>query len=505
MKALSTFATISASKLSFINAENTGKSQFPLELLAAKPEGTYTGSVTQAKLENKVLYLDGGVSDRYLTTTEDASKAVTLYAEKVAGGFKFYILVNDVKNYVTIYKNTDNKDSVKYDPNGTCVFAYNAIVNAWVTDFGGVDYYLGTYKTFNTISASKLSFINADNTGVEQFPLEYNAVVVEVAPPVADHDHADANGDYVCDTENCDEVILPAADSTLTIPQANAIGELTTTTTKFYVTGTIKNIYQLVHGNMYIVDADGNELCIYGSYNATGATKYGQLTTGKWVAGDVVTVYGVLSSFNGKAQMVDGWVTVDTHNHAYADATCTAPKTCACGATEGEALGHNYVNGVCTVCNASEPAANEVTVTAKYTGTTTTNMEADANNAASLGLDEKVFTVTANKGSQNNNVGLNKGGDFRLYGHAEGNGNELTIAVAAGYEIKSIKITFVSTSYAGTMTVTVDGTVVVTADGSAAVVTANINGSSFVLKNANKSTTQIRITSIEIVYAPVAE
>ena len=100
---------------------------------------------------------------------------------------------------------------------------------------------------------------------------------------------------------------------------------------------------------------------------------------------------------------------------------------------------------------------------------------------------------------------MNKGGDFRLYGHAEGNGNELTIAVAAGYEIKSIKITFVSTSYAGTMTVTVDGTVVVTADGSAAVVTANINGSSFVLKNANKSTTQIRITSIEIVYAPVAE
>ena len=29
--------------------------------------------------------------------------------------------------------------------------------------------------------------------------------------------------------------------------------------------------------------------------------------------------------------------------HSYADATCTAPKTCAaCGATEGEALGHDY-------------------------------------------------------------------------------------------------------------------------------------------------------------------
>ena len=35
----------------------------------------------------------------------------------------------------------------------------------------------------------------------------------------------------------------------------------------------------------------------------------------------------------------------DTHKHVWADATCTAPKTCtACGATEGEALGHDYVN-----------------------------------------------------------------------------------------------------------------------------------------------------------------
>ena len=31
------------------------------------------------------------------------------------------------------------------------------------------------------------------------------------------------------------------------------------------------------------------------------------------------------------------------HVHAFADATCTSPKTCECGATEGEALGHNAI------------------------------------------------------------------------------------------------------------------------------------------------------------------
>ena len=37
--------------------------------------------------------------------------------------------------------------------------------------------------------------------------------------------------------------------------------------------------------------------------------------------------------------------------HDYADATCTAPKTCKdCGATSGAANGHSYIDGVCSVC-----------------------------------------------------------------------------------------------------------------------------------------------------------
>ena len=39
-------------------------------------------------------------------------------------------------------------------------------------------------------------------------------------------------------------------------------------------------------------------------------------------------------------------------SHSWKAATCTAPKTCTkCGATEGNALGHNYENGACKVCN----------------------------------------------------------------------------------------------------------------------------------------------------------
>ena len=40
------------------------------------------------------------------------------------------------------------------------------------------------------------------------------------------------------------------------------------------------------------------------------------------------------------------------HNHIYAPATCDSPKTCECGETLGDRLGHMYIDGSCTVCSA---------------------------------------------------------------------------------------------------------------------------------------------------------
>lgn len=42
------------------------------------------------------------------------------------------------------------------------------------------------------------------------------------------------------------------------------------------------------------------------------------------------------------------------HTHSYSAATCTQPKKCSCGAVEGNALGHNYKDGVCTRCKAKD-------------------------------------------------------------------------------------------------------------------------------------------------------
>lgn len=43
-------------------------------------------------------------------------------------------------------------------------------------------------------------------------------------------------------------------------------------------------------------------------------------------------------------------------DHSYVAATCTSAEYCdECGETFGSALGHNFSNGVCTVCSASDP------------------------------------------------------------------------------------------------------------------------------------------------------
>ena len=173
------FNTISVSNLSYIKPDNTGVSQFPLEILPVTPNGAVNMFVVQAKLEGKVLYLDGGVSGRYLTTTENPTAAVAVYAEKVEGGFKFYILDGETKMYINIYNNADGKTSVNYAAESETVYNYNPLVNAWTTVFGENEVYLGTYNTFNTISVSNLSYITAENTGVSQFPLDLHTATLE--------------------------------------------------------------------------------------------------------------------------------------------------------------------------------------------------------------------------------------------------------------------------------------------------------------------------------------
>lgn len=141
---------------------------------------------------------------------------------------------------------------------------------------------------------------------------------------------------------------------------------------------------------------------------------------------------------------------------------------------------------LCTTAWAAE-------VTLEYTGSTTGNMSGE-NDAALVGLDATAWSVVGEKGSASNMPGLNKDGDIRLYGNANG-GNTLTVTSLSGATINSITITFTGANYSNAY-VSVGGEDVTGSNG-----VYEIGNSAFVIGNANTNTTQVRIKKIVINYA----
>ena len=159
-----------------------------------------------------------------------------------------------------------------------------------------------------------------------------------------------------CTAEGCTNT------NVLTIEQAIALGKSkehnTYTTQKFYVTGVITEVYDTKFGNMLIKDESGNIFTIYGTYSADGSIRYDAMET-KPVAGDTVTIYGIVGQYNDTAQIKNGGLTEHIkHTCDYSEATCTKLATCSiCGATTGELAEHNYVDGKCSVCEKVDPNA----------------------------------------------------------------------------------------------------------------------------------------------------
>lgn len=103
----------------------------------------------------------------------------------------------------------------------------------------------------------------------------------------------------------------PAADSTLTIAEAIALGQSkehdTYTAGKYYVTGIITEIYNTTYGKMKIKDEAGNILTVYGTYSADGSTRFDAMTSQPAV-GATVKIYGIIGQYNDNAQIKNGWI-----------------------------------------------------------------------------------------------------------------------------------------------------------------------------------------------------
>ena len=160
--------------------------------------------------------------------------------------------------------------------------------------------------------------------------------------------------------------------------------------------------------------------------------------------------------------------------------------------------------------------AEPVTVTMANTITDvqSTNMTG-GNDAELVGLDSSIFSVVADKGSYGGypvlyyRSTLAAPSQIRMYNHSSANGNSITVSVAEGYEIVSIKITFAITGRANGYVIT-NGEGVEIANVATDATIENVesvydvNSGSFTFKNVHTGNSkQVWIASIEITYQEV--
>lgn len=136
--------------------------------------GLYQGNIS------KQLYATGKMSGYYGATTEKFEEAVDVQLIETEGGYYIQVLNGTTPQYLNIVA-SGSYINYKYENTAKSVWVLNEKYNTFTTLVGSTEYYAGAYKQFDTLSASKLSYLsNAGN-----FALHFYEKVA-VAPTIVE-------------------------------------------------------------------------------------------------------------------------------------------------------------------------------------------------------------------------------------------------------------------------------------------------------------------------------
>ena len=268
--------------------------------IVAEPEEgvAYKFYLVQANLGQTLYATHELQENKFIKSTVDPTEAPDFFAEKVDDGYKFYTMIGDAKNYITASTVTSDDGKVSkylnYSVDAGSVWYYKTAENAWCTVVEGGEYVVGTYSSYSTFCISESSYINAENSGVSQFPAG-----------LIPKETAEANkpsGDDVVIYETPEEIV-------------NAVYELETgmvlsAAHVYTLTGMIISIdsaYSEQYGNVTVTivvgDMEDKPIQCY-RLKGEGADAI--------KAGDTITVSGILKNYNGTVEF-DAGCTLDSY------------------------------------------------------------------------------------------------------------------------------------------------------------------------------------------------
>lgn len=229
----------------------------------------YKMYLNQEKLET-TLFLAGGIDNGYLVTTDDYNEAATVTVED-AGNGKFYLNIDGAYLALSVKTNSEGAFSgynISLERN-----VADASALTWSDTYKTLVYedengggYIGSYNNYETVSASKLSYISTS------FPARLCTMVPA--------------------EEWVDTLVPQYQEMTITEALAAADG------TNVEVSATVDKIdyaWSSTNKNMSVTlkDASGNKLYIY------------KLAT-EVKLGDIVTVKGMMATYNNARQIAAG-------------------------------------------------------------------------------------------------------------------------------------------------------------------------------------------------------
>ena len=114
-------------------------------------------------------------NSKFLKTTTDPKAAMDFYSEADGEGFKFFYLKDDGTKMYLLASTTTSEDGkvskyLNYVSDQSTTWIYKSETNGWYTTIDGIEYVMGTYGSYSTMSLSEASYLSVENSGKTQFP-----------------------------------------------------------------------------------------------------------------------------------------------------------------------------------------------------------------------------------------------------------------------------------------------------------------------------------------------